>query len=174
MTGTGTAIADDPQLTCRLPGLERSSPVRVLLDRQLRVPMTARLITEARQVPTWMIALPSADPAKQQALRDAGVDIIEGTHSAAGQLDLAAALQRLGERGVTRLLVEGGGQLGAALLREGLVDRLVWLHAPVLLGEDGVPAVGALDYGRLAAAPAFELLSIETVGADVLTTFAKR
>ena len=172
LIGTGTALADDPQLTCRLPGLEGRSPVRVVLDRQLRLPLGARLIAEARQVPTWVITLPSADASKRQALGDAGVEIVEGELDAAEKIDLTAALQRLGERGLTRLLVEGGGQLAAALLRAGLVDRLVWLHAPLLLGGDGVPAVGALGYGALAEAPGFKLLSTESVEADVMTTFA--
>ena len=83
------------------------------------------------------------------------------------------ALRRLGERGLTRLLVEGGGQLAAALLRAGLVDRLVWLHAPLLLGGDGVPAVAALGFGALAEAPGFERLSSAPVGADVLTTYRR-
>ena len=174
LVGTGTVLADDPQLTCRLPGLAGRSPVRVMLDRQLRVPLDARLITEARQVPTWLVTLPSADPQTQEALRKTGVEIIEGSTDAAGQLDLAAALQRLGERGLTCLLVEGGGQLAAALLRAGLVDRLIWLHAPLLLGGDAVPAVGELGFGALATAPAFERLSTETAGADVMTTFAAR
>ena len=174
LVGTGTVLADDPQLTCRLPGLAERSPVRVVLDRQLRIPLAARLFAEARQVPTWVVASPSADPVKQQTLQDAGVEIIEGEADPAGRLDLAAALRRLGERGLTRLLVEGGGRLAAALLRAGLVDRLVWLHAPFLLGGDGVPAVGALGYAALAEAPGFDRLSTETVGADVMTTFAAR
>lgn len=174
LVGTGTALADDPQLTCRLPGLEHRSPVRIVLDRQLRLPLSARLIAEARQVPTWLITPLSGDPGKQQQLRGAGVEIIDGAPDAGGQLDLAAALRRLGERGLTRLLVEGGGRLAAALLRAGLVDRLVWLHAPLLLGGDGVPAVGTLGYGALDAAPRFDLLSTEIIGADVLTTFAAR
>jgi diaminohydroxyphosphoribosylaminopyrimidine deaminase/5-amino-6-(5-phosphoribosylamino)uracil reductase len=174
LVGTGTVLADDPQLTCRLPGLGNRSPVRVVLDRQLRIPPTARVIAEARQVPTWLVTLSSADQAKQLALRDAGVEIIAVEPEAGGHVDLAAALRRLGERGLTRLLVEGGGQLAAALLRAELVDRLVWLHAPLLLGGDGVPAVDRLGLRGLAQAPGFGRLSTETVGADVMTTFSVR
>jgi diaminohydroxyphosphoribosylaminopyrimidine deaminase/5-amino-6-(5-phosphoribosylamino)uracil reductase len=89
-------------------------------------------------------------------------------------IDLPAALGLLGKRGLTRLLVEGGGRLAAALLRAQLVDRLVWLHAPVLLGGDGVPAVAALDPTALAEMPRFERVAAEIVGEDGLTVFRSR
>jgi diaminohydroxyphosphoribosylaminopyrimidine deaminase/5-amino-6-(5-phosphoribosylamino)uracil reductase len=174
LVGTGTVIADNPQLTCRLPGLGDHSPVRVALDRKLRIPLGARLIAEARQTPTWVVTLHSANAARQQALRDAGVIVIPATPDAAGHIDLALALGLLGERGLTRLLVEGGGRLAAALLRAGLVDRLTWFHAPLLLGGDAVPAIAELGLDRLADAPAFERLSSEIVGDDVLTIFRVR
>lgn len=174
LVGTGTVLADDPQLTCRLPGFGRRSPVRVALDRQLRIPPAARLFAEAREIPTWVVTLRSADRARKQALRDAGVELILAEPDAAGQIDLALALGLLGERGLTRLLVEGGGRLAASLLRLGLVDRLVWLHAPLLLGGDAVPAVAALGLDALAAAPAFERVSSEAVGDDLLSTFRAR
>jgi diaminohydroxyphosphoribosylaminopyrimidine deaminase/5-amino-6-(5-phosphoribosylamino)uracil reductase len=174
LVGTDTVLADDPELTCRLPGLGDRSPVRVALDRRLRIPPDARLIAEARDVPTWLVTLPSVDPEKQRSLRDAGVEIIAAEPDASGHLDLAVVMRRLGERGLTRLLVEGGGELAAALLRDGLIDRAVWLHAPLLLGSDGVPAVAPLGLGALAEAPGFERLSSETVGADVMTILAAR
>src|SRR5438876_10840509 len=86
-TGIGTVLADDPQLTCRLPGMAERSPVRVVLDRRLRLPLTARVITEARQAPTWLVTLPSTDPARQQALRDAGVEVIHADPDSAGNID---------------------------------------------------------------------------------------
>lgn len=174
LVGTGTVIADDPRLTCRLPGLGDNSPVRVALDRQLRIPLAALLVAEARQIPTWVVTLADADQARQQALRDAGVVVIAADPDDAGHIDLAVALGLLGGRGLTRLLVEGGGRLAAALLRRGLVDRLAWFHAPLLLGGDGVPAIAALGLDRLAEAPAFERLSTEAVGDDLLSTFRLR
>jgi diaminohydroxyphosphoribosylaminopyrimidine deaminase/5-amino-6-(5-phosphoribosylamino)uracil reductase len=171
LVGAATVLADDPLLTCRLPGLEHRSPVRVALDRNLVIPLGSHLVAGARQIPTWLITAPGSDPDRREALEHAGVEIIDAAPDEAGQIDLADALHRLGERGLTRLLVEGGGRLAASLLRAGLVDRLVWLHAPLLLGGDGVPAVSALGLGALAQAPRFDRLASETVGADLLSTY---
>jgi diaminohydroxyphosphoribosylaminopyrimidine deaminase/5-amino-6-(5-phosphoribosylamino)uracil reductase len=174
LVGAATVLADDPQLTCRLPGLDHRSPVRVALDRNLAIPPAARLVTEARQVATWIVTAAGSDPERRDILQRAGVELIDAAPDAAGRIDLADALGRLGERGLTRLLVEGGGRLAAALLRAGLVDRLVWLHAPLLLGGDGVPSVNALALAALAGAPSFDLLSSETVGPDLLSTYRLR
>ena len=174
MVGTGTAVADDPQLTCRLPGLDHRSPVRVVIDRHLRIPPAARLIADAHVVPTWVLTLPSADPDRRAAFLASRVTLIDVDPDRTGQVDLAAALTALGERGITRLLVEGGAGLAAAFFRARLVDRLVWVHAPLAIGGDGIPAIAGLDLAALADAPAFERLSTETIGDDVLTTFRVR
>jgi diaminohydroxyphosphoribosylaminopyrimidine deaminase / 5-amino-6-(5-phosphoribosylamino)uracil reductase len=174
MVGTGTALADDPQLTCRLPGLAHRSPVRVVIDRHLRMPPTMQLVASAREVPTWVLTSLSADPLRRQALADGGVTLIGIEGDSNADIDLATALAALGERGITRLLVEGGGRLAAALVRARLVDRLVWVHAPLLIGNDGVPAIADLGLEMLADAPHFERLSTEIVGNDVLTTFRAR
>ena len=174
MVGTGTAVADDPQLTCRLPGLDHRSPVRVVIDRHLRIPPAARLIADAHVVPTWVLTLASADPDRRAAFLASRVTLIDVDPDRTGQVDLAAALTALGERGITRLLVEGGAGLAAAFFRARLVDRLVWVHAPLAIGGDGIPAIAGLDLAALADAPAFERLSTETIGDDVLTTFRVR
>jgi diaminohydroxyphosphoribosylaminopyrimidine deaminase / 5-amino-6-(5-phosphoribosylamino)uracil reductase len=171
IAGTDTVIADDPELTCRLPGLAGRTPVRIVLDRLLRVPPGARVFAEARSVATWVLTLAAAAAARQVALRERGVDIIAVPEDAAGRLDLAAALARLGERGLTRVLVEGGGRLAAALLGAGLVDRLVWMHAPLLIGGDGIPALAALGLERLADAPRLTRIACEAAGDDVIETF---
>ena len=174
MVGTGTVLADDPQLTCRLPGLAHRSPVRVVVDRRLRIPPTTRLISDARAVPTWVLTLPSADTARRQAFLRAGATVIDIDPGADGNGSLAAALAALGECGITRLLVEGGGRLAAAFVRAGLIDRLIWVHAPMLIGGDGVPAIAEVGLEALSEAPRFTRLSTETVGDDVLTVFRVR
>jgi diaminohydroxyphosphoribosylaminopyrimidine deaminase/5-amino-6-(5-phosphoribosylamino)uracil reductase len=171
LVGTGTALADDPRLTCRLPGLEARSPVRIVLDRSMRLPATLRLFTEARETPSWVVTLNSSDTAGRKARHDQGVTVIAVEADANGDLDLAAVLKALGDKGLTRLLVEGGGTIAAALLRARLVDRLVWMRAPSLIGGDGLPAVAVLGVDEPSTAPRFELVSSESVGGDIVDTF---
>jgi diaminohydroxyphosphoribosylaminopyrimidine deaminase / 5-amino-6-(5-phosphoribosylamino)uracil reductase len=171
MVGTGTVLADDPQLTCRLPGLLHRSPVRIVIDRELRIPPSMRLIARAPDFPTWILTLPAADPARRREFLAGGAAVIDVGPDPDGAIDLAAALTALGERGITRLLVEGGGRLAAALTRAHLVDRLVWVHGPLLIGNDGIPALAGFGLDALGDAPRFERLSAETVGDDVLTVF---
>ncbi|MGH7114927.1 MAG: dihydrofolate reductase family protein, partial [Stellaceae bacterium] len=115
-----------------------------------------------------------ADPAQREALLAAGATVIDCMSDRDGGLDLAAALAALGGRGLTRVLVEGGAGLAAALLRADLVDRLAWFHAPLLIGGDGLPAIAALALPALADAPRFEPIASETIGKDLLTTFRAR
>ncbi|HUB97987.1 MAG TPA: bifunctional diaminohydroxyphosphoribosylaminopyrimidine deaminase/5-amino-6-(5-phosphoribosylamino)uracil reductase RibD [Stellaceae bacterium] len=173
MVGSNTVIVDDPLLTCRLGGLEERSPVRIVVDSGLRVAPTAKLVTEAHKVPTWVFARDDADPARKNALAECGVDVIGCPAGAASRVDLKAALAVLGARGLTRVLVEGGGGLAAALFRDDLVDRIAWIHAPRIIGGDGIAAVAPLGLLHLAAAPRFERQSLEPVGEDVLETFRR-
>ena len=174
MVGTGTVLADDPQLTCRLPGLNHRSPVRIVIDRNLRIPPSARLIADAPRVPTWVLTLRTANPVRRAAFLANRVTLIDVDQDRDHQVDLVAAMAALGERGITRLLVEGGSRLAAAFFRARLVDRLVWAYAPLVIGGEGIPAIAGLDVTALADAPVFEQLSTETIGADVLTTFRVR
>jgi diaminohydroxyphosphoribosylaminopyrimidine deaminase/5-amino-6-(5-phosphoribosylamino)uracil reductase len=173
MVGIGTVLADDPELTCRLNGLGARPPVRIVVDRRLRIPPTARLLAAAGGAPIWLLAAASADPVRRGAIEASGAGVIE-VAEADDAIDLAAALATLGGRGITRLLVEGGARLAAGLLKAGLVDRLAWFHAPVLIGGDGIAAIGALGIAALAEAPGFERVSTDTVGADLLTTMRAR
>ena len=173
MVGIGTVTADDPQLTCRLPGLEARSPVRIIVDGSLRVPLTAKLIAEAKRVPTWIIHRHGAEATRLHTLQDCGVELIEVPVSDSVEIDLKIAFAEFGKRGLTRVLVEGGAGLAGELLEENLVDRLAWFHAPMLIGGDGLPAVQAFGIKTLSAAPRFQRLSLETIGGDVLETLTR-
>jgi diaminohydroxyphosphoribosylaminopyrimidine deaminase/5-amino-6-(5-phosphoribosylamino)uracil reductase len=172
LIGRGTALADDPDLTCRLPGLEAASPVRVVADRRLRLPPDSRLARTAKcGPPVWLLTGAGADTACAAALEGAGVALLPVAERD-GALDPEAALAALATRGITRVLVEGGAQLSGALLRAGLVDRVCWFRAPMVIGDDGLGALAALGLDRVADAPRLHHLSVDTVGDDVLETYA--
>lgn len=172
MVGSGTAIADDPLLTCRLPGLAHRSPVRIIVDSRLRMPLTARAVADARRVPTWIVTLRHGDALRQEAFRACGVELVEAGSDEAG-VNMKEALQALGARGLTRILVEGGSLLAASLLRAGLVDRLAWFRAPRLIGGDGIPAVAGFGLEQLAEAPGFVRTELLEIGEDVLETYRR-
>ena len=169
MVGIGTALADDPSLDCRLPGLAHRSPLRIVVDSHLRLPLESRL---ARQ-PSLILTLAGGDEARRNALRARGVEIIDVVPNGDGRVDLAAAAQALGSRGLTRVLVEGGAQLNGALLRENLADRLIWFRNPRLIGGDGLPAAVGFGVETLADAPGFRRSSIVNVGDDVMETYER-
>jgi diaminohydroxyphosphoribosylaminopyrimidine deaminase/5-amino-6-(5-phosphoribosylamino)uracil reductase len=174
LVGGQTALLDDPELTCRLPGLAHRSPVRIVADGHLRLSLTSRLARTARERPTWILGLPSADAERRRAFRECGLELIDVPADPDGNLDLAAALAALGGRGLTRLLVEGGGRLAAALLRAGLVDRLAWFRAPSLIGGDGIPAAAAFGIDTPDDAPRFVREDTIELDDDRLETYRVR
>lgn len=172
IVGVGTALADDPGLDVRLPGLVDRSPLRIVADTHARLPLGSRLAGSARDRPLWILHGPSAntDPdavARAEALRRAGAELICIPLGADGRLDLRAALTEIGARGVGQALCEGGGQLAAGLLAADRVDRLIWASAGLAIGAEGRPAVGGLAIASLAAAPRFRLHREERAGPDI-------
>jgi diaminohydroxyphosphoribosylaminopyrimidine deaminase/5-amino-6-(5-phosphoribosylamino)uracil reductase len=168
MVGVGTVLSDDPELTCRIPGFTPAQPVRVVADSHLRTPLTARLVATARQTPTWILHRNGVDPDRRAALLEAGVALSNVTAGALG-VDLLAGFEAVAQRGITRVLVEGGAQIAAALLRADLVDRIAWFHAPGVMGGDGWPAAQAFGVQALAAMPRFVRDAATPVGEDMLT-----
>ncbi|WP_404378448.1 bifunctional diaminohydroxyphosphoribosylaminopyrimidine deaminase/5-amino-6-(5-phosphoribosylamino)uracil reductase RibD [Caenispirillum salinarum] len=174
LIGSGTALADDPTLTCRLPGLEDCSPVRVVLDGSLRLPVTSALVRSAKAVPLWIVTRPGHDSERLEAFTEHGAEVLEAACDESGALVPEAVLNVLGARGITRVLVEGGGRVAAAMLRDGCVDGLAWFRAGKVIGGDGRAAVADLALDRLAAAPDFAPVSFTRVGDDVLEVLEKR
>ncbi len=171
MIGVGTAVADNPQLTCRLPGLEGRSPVRVVADGRLRLPLTHYLVRTAREVPTLLFCVAGNPPERRAAFVAAGVELIEVPTDPRGYPDPVSAMRKLADHGVTRLLVEGGGQLAASLIAARLVDHVCWFRGPVVIGDDGRPAVAGLGLDRLGNAPTYALEAVERLGDDLLETY---
>jgi diaminohydroxyphosphoribosylaminopyrimidine deaminase/5-amino-6-(5-phosphoribosylamino)uracil reductase len=172
LIGVGTVLTDDPELTCRIDGFRQTRLIRIVLDSHLRTPLMSRLVRGAHQTPLWLLHRNGADPARKRALESAGAKLLELPESPAG-VDLTAALAALGAAGLTRILCEGGGTLAAALLREKLVDRLAWFHAPAVMGGDGWPAARAFGVAKLVDMPRFLPMSQERWGDDMLTTYRR-
>jgi diaminohydroxyphosphoribosylaminopyrimidine deaminase/5-amino-6-(5-phosphoribosylamino)uracil reductase len=173
LVGAGTVAADDPDLTCRLPGLGAYSPDRIVLDSTARMPATSKLAKTAGTTSVVLLHTRAAS-APADALREKGVNVTQVAATADGRVDVAAAAQTLGGLGYTSVLIEGGGQVAAAFLKAGLVDRISSFRAGVVLGEDSRSAVGALGVDRLDFAPRFRLVSSRIVGGDTLETWHRR
>jgi diaminohydroxyphosphoribosylaminopyrimidine deaminase / 5-amino-6-(5-phosphoribosylamino)uracil reductase len=169
MIGAGTAAADDPQLTSRLPGMTASRIVRILVDTNARLSATSKLAMTAHEQPVWMLTAPNTKaPA---SLAGKPVEVLPVPAGENG-VDLSAALKILGDRGLTRIFVEGGATLAASLVKADLVDNLLWYRAPAIMGE-GVPALRSLSLGELAALPRFKREETIRLGEDVLETYAR-
>lgn len=168
LVGSGTVLADDPALTCRLPGLEASSPVRIFWDGALQTPVTAQAVQDQSLAPVWILTETSReDTPAGQKLQGNKVELL-GVEREGAHLSVAAALRALAERGMTRVLVEGGAGLAGALLEAGVVDRIAWFRAGVVLGDGGLPAVGTLSLQPLSEARRFRLTAKTRLGPDTL------
>ena len=173
MIGIGTALADDPMLTCRLPGMAAFSPVRIVLDSGLRLPLGSRLVQSAREVPVWAVAGAEASRRAEKALTAESVTVLRAAH-AHGRLDLAAALKLIAARGITRLMVEGGPTLAAALLAADLIDEAVLFHSPTVVGADGVDALEGMPLAALTESQRLKCVASESVGADTRMVLERR
>src|SRR4051794_25590974 len=138
--GIETALADDPELTVRVAGYNGRQPARVVLDSRQRLTPGCKLVATAREVPTLVVA--TGEPAA--ALVDAGVRVLCVPAVGEDRPDLKAVVEALRREGLVNLFVEGGGQVAGSFLRCGLVDAIEWFRAPILLGGEGRPAIGAL------------------------------
>jgi diaminohydroxyphosphoribosylaminopyrimidine deaminase/5-amino-6-(5-phosphoribosylamino)uracil reductase len=174
LVGIGTVLADDPLLTCRLPGMEAQSPVRVVLDRSLRIPGTSRLVHSARETPLWVMTSSLSEAPAAMKLGAAGAHVIRvATTATPPGLDLAAVLRALSEKGITRLLVEGGARVASSFVAAGLVDEVWLLRAPDAVGTDGIAALDTLPLTAITQSPAFKRSASETLQKDVLTIYER-
>jgi diaminohydroxyphosphoribosylaminopyrimidine deaminase / 5-amino-6-(5-phosphoribosylamino)uracil reductase len=175
LVGIGTVLTDDPLLTCRLRGMAARSPVRVVLDRSLRIPGTSRLVHSARETPLWVMTSNLSEAPAAMKLGAAGAQVIRVATTTAPPpgLDLKAVLQTLAEKGITRLLVEGGARVASSFVAAGLVDEVWLLRGSNPVGADGVPALEALPLSVLTGSPAFKLRASETLQKDTLTVYER-
>lgn len=173
MLGIGSVLADDPMLTVRLPGMAKRSPVRVILDSHLRLPLESRLVQTAGEVPVWVIAAETAPAEPELKLVAAGVEVMRVSAGPDGHLDLGEALVLLGTRGITRVFSEGGPVVGEKLALAGLVDEVVVSTAPKLLGHDGIVAVRPGLAEMLASPDLYRLAEDGLIGHDRIERYER-
>ncbi len=148
LVGLGTVLADDPQLTCRLPGMEARSPVRVVLDAHLRVPLATSVVATVRETPTWIFAARSASAMAVDILQQKGCKVFR-VDDMEGRLDLAEVLSVLADEGITRLMVEGGPTVAASLVAADLIDAAALIHSEKLIGDDGIAPLEGMPLDAL-------------------------
>ncbi len=174
LVGIGTVLADDPLLTCRLPGMAVRSPARVVLDRALRIPGSSRLVHSARETPLWVVASELAEAPAAARLGAAGAQVLRIAPTSASGLDLKAVLHALAEKGITRLMVEGGSRVASSFVAADLVDEVWLLRAPEAIGAGGIAALDALGLTEITQSPRLKLRASETLGQDTLTIYERR
>ena len=171
MVGIGTALADDPMLTCRLPGMAKDLPVRVIADSMLRLPLHSQLVRSARDVPVWALTGAGAPQDAEFKLLASGVEVLRSPEST-DPLDLKDALAVLAAKGITRLMVEGGPMLAAAFLAADLVDEAILFHSAKVVGPDGIDALDGKAMTVLRQR--LERVNSEQVGPDRAETLKRR
>ena len=172
MIGVGTAIADDPLLTVRLPGVE-AKPLRVVLDTNARLPALSRLSASAREFPTLVVVGPQAPSDNVAHLVASGVEVATVALGESGHVDLLEALRLIGRRGITRVFSEGGPSVGARLIAAGLADEVALFTAEKPLGRPGLAALDANARAILADPRRYRALGRETYGPDVLSPYER-
>jgi diaminohydroxyphosphoribosylaminopyrimidine deaminase/5-amino-6-(5-phosphoribosylamino)uracil reductase len=174
LVGIGTVLADDPELTCRLPGMEARSPVRLVLDRALRIPGTSRLVHSARGTPLWVLTSDLSEAPAAMKLGAAGAQVIRvAAITRPPGLDLPAVLHALSDKGITRLLVEGGAKVASSFVAADLVDEIWLLRGQESVGADGVPALDALPLSAITQSPGFKVRASESLNRDTLTVYER-
>jgi diaminohydroxyphosphoribosylaminopyrimidine deaminase/5-amino-6-(5-phosphoribosylamino)uracil reductase len=172
LIGVGTVLSDDPHLTCRLPGMLDSSPVRVVLDATLRTPLATSVVATARETPTWVFCAPNASPLAEEILRAKGVEVFRASTND-GRLDPMAVLKVLGDRGITRLMVEGGPNVAAAFVAGDLVDEAVLLRSPNALGAGAIDALEGMPLAALTKSSHLALVETKAIGGDTLERYER-
>lgn len=169
LVGIGTALIDNPSLTTRLDGVDAvRDPLRIVLDSQLRLPPEARLLRQRSAAETWVFCDESADRLREVQLAHAGAKVIRLPKGGDGRIDLRGLLRYLGEKNILSMLVEGGAHIHGAFWAQGLVDELLLIYAPFLIGNQGMPLALGYALATRAQAPELAHVSVQQLGNDLL------
>jgi diaminohydroxyphosphoribosylaminopyrimidine deaminase/5-amino-6-(5-phosphoribosylamino)uracil reductase len=168
LVGRGTIIADNPSLTCRLPGMSCRSPVRIVLDQRLRTPPDAKLFDDL-MVPVWLVCNADQEHAGADALQDRGAELVPVHVDAEGMLAIEDVLRTLANRGITRVLVEGGPSVARALLEADLIDEAAIYQGKKPVGEGGLLPFVTEGLDRLTTSGHFTRVNTRSFGPDRMT-----
>jgi diaminohydroxyphosphoribosylaminopyrimidine deaminase/5-amino-6-(5-phosphoribosylamino)uracil reductase len=169
LVGIGTVLADNPHLTSRLPGMDERSPVRVVLDSQLRLPLSTSVVATVRETPTWVFTSHNPSMIAEDILKQKGAHVFR-VGERGGGLDLDEVLKMLAEQGISRLMVEGGPKVAASLVSADLVDEAVLIRAGKMIGDGLDPLEG---FPLTALTNALAPRGREQLGADIIETFER-
>jgi len=167
LVGSGTVLADDPQLTCRLPG--GRDPWRIVLDRRLRTPIDARLLKQRPAEKTILVTGDRSSAARKKQIESLGVQVW-GFPLRKGTIPLRPLMRRLGRSGITSVMIEGGAITASRAISEAVVDKVFCFYAPKLIGGEGKAMIGDLGVTRMSHCPHLRSTDIERLGDDVLVT----
>jgi len=170
LVGIGTVLSDNPHLTCRLPGMLERSPVRVVLDAKLRLPMATSVVATVRETPTWVFTSRKPSAIAEEILQQKGCKVFR-VDDQNGELDLDAVLKVLGEQGITRLMVEGGPTVAASFVAADLVDEAALIYSEKLVGDDGIAPLEGMALDVLTSR--LHARGSEQLGADTLETYER-
>jgi diaminohydroxyphosphoribosylaminopyrimidine deaminase/5-amino-6-(5-phosphoribosylamino)uracil reductase len=170
LVGIGTVLSDDPQLTCRLPGMFERSPVRVILDSHLHLPLANSVVATVRETPTWVFTSRKSSPIAEDILQQKGCKIFRVDDSD-GRLDVAEVLKTLAGQGITRLMVEGGPKVAASFFNAGLVDEAILLRGEKVIGPSGIDPLDGVPLDALISGLASR--GSERVGVDTFEMYAR-
>lgn len=167
LVGIGTVLADDPQLTCRVPG--GRNPLRIVLDRRLRIPLSARVLREAEPGKTIVVTGPRAPRGKIRLVEGLGARVWELPVTQGG-IALAALLKKLGRMGLLSVMIEGGADTAGRALRERVVDKILFFYGPKILGAEGRDMIGALGIRRVSRCTRIRDVELKRFGRDFLVS----
>mgnify|MGYP001345667351 CR=1 FL=1 len=172
LTGIGTILADDPELTCRAPSAESDSPAVFVLDSHLRTPPNASLFSRGQRTVT-LLCTESAPKERFNTLQKTGVTVTSLPANPQGQVDLNAVLNHLGILGINTVLVEAGTGVNTAMLGAGLIDKIFWTQSQHILGADSRPVVGPLNLVAMPTQNLYTQVTSSLIGQDQLRVFVR-
>jgi diaminohydroxyphosphoribosylaminopyrimidine deaminase / 5-amino-6-(5-phosphoribosylamino)uracil reductase len=172
LVGAETVRKDNPSLLARTEPPPAKQPARVVVTSRLDIPPDAKMFADVGVAPVIVFGMPRVSPARYAILQAMGARI-EAVDTGVGGVDVAAVLERLAALGFGSVLAEGGGKIAASLVAAGVVDRIEWFRAPLLLGGDGRPALADLSYDALADAPRFKRVALRELGPDVWESYER-